>query len=173
MIPEIFKIVDDQVVLNPTILLVPEYRTLWDYCNNLDWFSHLYFSHHPESPFANYSEEKRDEVMDTNYPNVDKFCFEYIVAKELFIEQCNTPCREIYIAAKIAAEQLLTFYKTSTVTDGRDGNMGAYTNFILNSTKIMKAMAATENAYKEELISARGGEEITNDENVDYNDDNF
>lgn len=170
MIQNIFDIDGTDVVLSPNILLIPEYRDLYNEYRDLNYFSHIYFMYHPESPYnsSSYSEQDKENKINEAFPNVDTECPYYVIARDLFVEQSKTPSKVIYEALKIAAQKMSTFFITQQVSDGKDGNIAQFKQFVKEGAAIMKAANQTENAYREEIQSARGNEEITADEDMDY-----
>ena len=174
MIPEIFKVDDNgHVELNPNILLIPTYKALWEYYHSLDIFSYINFMYHPESPYANYTDDEKEDALSEMFPGLDLYTLEYEAARDLFVKQCDTPLRKIYMGAKKATEKTVFFFENQQATGGRDGTIGQFKSFILESKKLMKAMSDTELAYKEELITARGGQAMTDDEEVDYDSNDW
>ena len=61
-IPKIIEIQQDRVVLNETILVIPEFKQLYE-AKGLAPFQYLWAKHDPQSPYQNYDIFEIDEKI--------------------------------------------------------------------------------------------------------------
>jgi hypothetical protein len=69
MIPKFFDIANNRVVLNHNCLSIPELKALVDkYEDPLPAFNYIHYMVDPQSPYANLSDELREETLLKDFP---------------------------------------------------------------------------------------------------------
>lgn len=164
---DIFDIVEKRVIINPNILLIPQFKAIVDKYekNYLDVFCFIYYFCYYKSPFSDYKPEQKEEILMTIYNKDDIFTLEdeeVIEAIKLFNEMQWTPTLELLEAAKCTLFRMADYLRTTTIIDGRDGNLTQ-----INS--LMKQLGATVGSYdqlkeqvekEKEKTTIRGGKTI-------------
>lgn len=128
MIPEIFDIQNEQVVINHNCLSVPELKAVVEkYKDPIPALNFLHHLYSPKGPYCNTPEEEKEEVLIMDFPG--EYTLEddvMIKAKEKLETFLMTPSYRYYLDNKILLEKMGKFARTTAVTSGRDGNLAAF-----------------------------------------------
>lgn len=142
----IFEFNGYEVVLNqPEILLVPEFKALWDEQRNkckedktgkkrlraYKEFTYIYMLHDWQSPYADYIDEKEKldtlmEEYDVTLQDLADPLFQAASAKYQKLQ--STIKVELLLAAKQMACQLIVFFKTVDLMDRADDGKYYFTS---------------------------------------------
>ena len=167
-LPVILVTENNRVVLSKEILLIPEFKSLWENTHDLTPFQYIWAMYDPQSPYFNIKEtEKHDHVV-KDFPEVRKYLDDEDFldmdekAKELF----HSPVREILDGTKHIIEKLSRFYKETEITSGKDGNLAQIKSSIVDLPKIIKAYQDAESEYYKEVEKVRGSSQTAVDEDV-------
>lgn len=158
MIPEIFDIVGDKVVINVNCLLIPELKAVNEaYKDPLPAFSFLHYMFAQKGPYCNTPEEDKEEVILTDFPG------EYTLEDEVIRDAMKklesfmmTPTYRYYLDNKILLEKMGKFARESPITSGRDGNVGALLSQIKSVGKTINEFKQLESIVLRELNEMKG-----------------
>lgn len=150
-IPKIIEIQQGKVVINETILVIPEFKELYT-SKGLLPFQYLWAKHDPQSPYQNYDAFEIDEKIQADIP-------ERIDINDPLFFKANRRCEELYYSAirkilngaKAAVEKVSFHFTTMEVTDGRDGNLTQVVNSIKSLEPLIKGYESAETAYTKEV----------------------
>lgn len=162
---KIFDVENAQVRINENCLLIPELKAIVEaYADPIPALSFVYFMTDPLGPYGNLPEDKREELVYKDYPGKytldDEPLFKAIDKMRLLYETENM---RLLKKARLGLEELGRFLSTSKITDGREGNLQAYTMALSRIGKISMEFADLEKVVKNEL-KARGDTNIGYDE---------
>jgi len=158
MIPDIFDIENEKVVINTNCLLIPELKAVYDfYKDPIPAFSFLHYKFSPKGPYCNTPEEDKDEVLMQDFPG------EYTLEDDVMIEAMTkinsllvTPTYQYYLDNKFLLEKLGTFARTTSITAGRDGNLTALNAQIKSVGKTINEFKQLEKVVLQELAEGKG-----------------
>lgn len=170
-LPKILETEKDKVVINETILSIPEFKELWDTYQELEYFQYLWARFDPESSYFNLEEDERLDKILEDFP-CDLNDFVMIKAMNKCEQLYDSPIRKILDGAKRGVENLAAYLKTAEIEAGRDGNLAQIVTTIKSLPQILKAYQEAENAYKQEVQKSRGNirRAIDEDYDPDYDD---
>lgn len=153
------------IIINEALLVIPEYRQLWDENKDIKVFYYLWAMYDPESPYFNLSDEDRQEGVLKDYP-IQEYMNElsFIQAINKTEQLYFSPIRKILKGTKAAVEKLALFFETEEVTSGRDGSVNSIISGIKTMPQIIKAYLEAENQYKIEVSKSRGNTQFGIDE---------
>lgn len=162
---KLFDISKGKVVMNPTSLWIPEFKSIWDRDKTKDKakavneITYVVFMHSFDSPYQAYSYEerpvklRRDFFDDTWEPDdlIKK-------AEKKFLELQDTPSLKLLRSVKDAIEKIEYYF--------RNASPESATEIIKNAKEmggLVKSLDALEKQVQKEKLesmSARGGQEI-------------
>ena len=153
MIPEIFDIVNGQVVINENILLIPQLKAVHDKYNNpIPALSFLHYKYNPKGPYCNVPEADKDDILIMDFPGEytleDK---EMIKAMEKLASFTMSPTYRYYLDNKILLEKMGKFGRNATVTSGRDGNASVLNSQLSKVGKTISEFKQLEKVVQQEL----------------------
>jgi len=153
MIPEIFDIVNGQVVINENILLIPQHKAVHDKYNNpIPALSFLHYKYNPKGPYCNVPEADKDDILIMDFPGEytleDK---EMIKAMEKLASFTMSPTYRYYLDNKILLEKMGKFGRNATVTSGRDGNASVLNSQLSKVGKTISEFKQLEKVVQQEL----------------------
>lgn len=159
-LPRILEVENNKVVINEVILSIPEFKDLiesLDIDTALMCFQYIWAMYDPQSPYFNFDETEREEMILKDFP-VHKYLndLEMVSAIEKAEKLYNSPVRKILRGTKSAVEKLVEYFDTMTIEAGRDGNITAVKAAIVDMPKMIKAYQEAEQAYKTEVQRNRG-----------------
>lgn len=167
---KIFDIVGGQVVINHNCLSIPELKAIAEeYTDPIPAFNYLHYKYDIESPYANIPEEEKEDVLLNDFPGDYTLEDEVMIAAIQKLEELYvTPTYRYYLDNKILMEKLGTFARTSPVTSGRDGNVGALQSQLKAVGKTILEFKQLEKVVLAELEEtkgrARGGKKLAYDQ---------
>jgi hypothetical protein len=174
----VFDIVSGEIVVDPSRLMIPEFRTLWQRDKTKDKqrvtkeLAYIVFSYDlsADNPYRGYSEYERDIVLkrdlfnDPNWVPDDKITAAIDKFKKL-METTNT---RVLLGAKKAAEELAKWFEQVDFT-----KVDAYGKPVFSATElsrnlkevgsIVKSLAQLEDMVRREQVdktTTRGGTDI-------------
>lgn len=158
MIPDIFDIVGDKVVINVNCLLIPQLKAVHEaYKDPLPAFSFLHFMFAPKGPYCNTPEEDIEEVLLLDFPGEytleDSIMIEAIKKMETFLD---TATYRYYKDNKFLLEKLGKFARETPITAGRDGNITALSSQIRSVGKTITEFKILESTVLKEIAEAKG-----------------
>lgn len=158
MIPDIFDIDKDQVILNVNCLLIPELKDVKEaYTDPMPAFTFLYYLFSPKGPYINTPEEEKEEVLLQDFPGEYTLEDEVMIKAKAKLESfMMTPTLRYYLDNKILLEKLGKFARTSPITTGRDGNIGAMVAQIKSVGKTITEFKQLESVVLKELNEQKG-----------------
>lgn len=153
MIPEIFDILNNQVVINHNCLLIPELKAVHDqYENPIPALSFLYYKFSPKGAYCNIVEEDKDDILLKDFPG------EYTTEDEVMIDAIEklsnlyvTPTYRYYLDNKILLEKLGKFGRETSITAGKEGNINALLTQIKSVGKTINEFNQLEKTARQEL----------------------
>lgn len=150
-IPKIIEIQQGKVVINETILVIPEFKALYEK-SGLPPFQYLWAKHDPQSPYQNYDPFEIDEKIQADIvEHVDINDLLFFKANKRCEELYYSPIRKILLGAKAAIEKVSFYFTAMDITDGRDGNLTQVVNSVKSLDPLIKAYSAAEIAYSKEI----------------------
>lgn len=168
MMPKIFDITNERVIINHNCLSIPELKAILDkYTDPIPAFNFLHFKFDPESAYANLSEEDKDDILLTDFPGEYTLEDEEMIAAITKLEElCVTPTYRYYLDNKILLEKLGKFARETPITTGRDGNLSALGMQVKSVGKTIQEFRQLEKIVIEEIKAgrARGGKKIAYDQ---------
>jgi hypothetical protein len=164
---------NNSVVLDEVILSVPEFRIMWEHCQDLLPFQYIWGLFDPESPYLNFDEMDREEIVLKDFP-IQGYLndLEMINLINKAEKMYNSPERKILKGTKTAIEKLVQYFETMEIESGRDGNLSGVKASIVDMAKMIQSYKQVEQTYKQEVEKNRGGLASAIDDNYDsnYND---
>lgn len=173
MIPRIITVSQNSVIIDESILGIPEFKSLLEYSGRDTLpFMYIWALTDPESPYMNLSELEREEQVLKDVP-VQEYLnsLEFIEALEKADLLYKSPLRKILKGAKTAVENISKFLEETEISDGREGNLTQVVSTIKSLPQILKAYQEAENAYKQEIQRNRGDMKSAIDDNYESNYD--
>jgi hypothetical protein len=153
MIPEIFDIENNHVVINPTCLLIPELKAVTEeYKDPIPALSFLHFRFSPKGAYCNTPEEDKDEILLMDFPG------EYTLEDPVMIAAINklqfltlSPTYRYYLDNKELLEKIGKFGRVTAITAGRDGNINALLSQVRSTGKTISEFKQLEKIVQEEI----------------------
>lgn len=167
-LPKIIELFENKVIVNPTILIVKEFKALYEE-QGLTPFQYLWGKFDPESPYLNYPDFEREEMILKDLPTPHSQTVKFEIAEKKCEELYYSPLRNLLEGAKAGVEKVSNTLKFEDLTTGRDGNFTQITNAIKSLPLLIKSYTEAEIAYKKELQRNRGNVKDAVDE--DFEDD--
>lgn len=171
MVPKIFDIENEKLIINEHILSIPELRAVKEAYDPPE--PALLFLRHlcdPYGPYNQIEENIKEEVLMNDFPGDYSPEDEVMINARKKLESLYvTPTYLYYIRNKKLLETLGKFAEVAEVTLGRDGNYGQLQAQINNVGKSMASFKMLEKIAEEELekTKVRGGGFVSYDEEVD------
>ena len=153
MIPEIFDVEDNHVVITPNCLLIPELKAIVDkYKDPIPALSFLHYLYCPKGPYCNVPEEDKEEILLQDYPGEYTLeDTEMLAAMEKLASFTMSPTYRYYLDNKVLLEKLGKFAREQPVTAGRDGNFAGMQSQIKSVGKTAQEFKQLEKMVREEL----------------------
>jgi hypothetical protein len=165
---KIFDMADNKVVFDSALLMVPEFKKLWDEDKSktkdiaFKQFAYIYFICDSGSPYANFPDEKRKEAVAKDmFKGEVKETPNLHAAMQKFKELAETPTQRLLTSVKKKIDQIATYLDT-TVYD--DDNSSSQLKSIESTSKLVAQLAVLEDAVNKEKATAntkRSGEKRT------------
>lgn len=129
--------------------------------------AYIYYNSYmgPDNPYFNIAEVDREEkIVRDLQPKFDREAPEILYAIDKCREIYSTPTMESYRAIKTMLENLNTYLKTTEVTDGRDGNIGALIRVAKEFKHVRESFKGVyEDVQEENKVLARGKSKLPYD----------
>jgi hypothetical protein len=129
--------------------------------------AYIYYNSYmgPDNPYFNIAEVDREEkIVRDLQPKFDREAPEILYAIDRCREIYSTPTMESYRAIKTMLENLNTYLKTTEVTDGRDGNIGALIRVAKEFKHVRESFKGVyEDVQEENKVLARGKSKLPYD----------
>lgn len=162
----IFDIVNDQVVINENVLLIPCLKKIKDkYEDYIPALTYVYYMTSPSSPYKNIPELEKSEKIHSEYPGdyspLDK---EITEALSWLEEKYLTPTRRFYLSNKAALEKLGQYLDSVILDDSKEtGNIGHVLRMVEKCGKVMEEFKKLEKQNDEEARKTRTKTKIAYD----------
>ena len=169
---DIFTIENESIKLDTSILIVPEFKLLWETYKDLDWFKVMYLLHNSRSPYANMYYDLRKNQVEQEFSNLDLTCPIFELACQKYELLNITPSTRYFNSIKSLIEKLTAYCESVEINDSKDGNLTHILRLLKESKSNLESYKAVENTYIEEQLSARGNAELGQDE-LNYDDENW
>lgn len=171
-LPKILTVDSTGVIIDENVLLIPEFKVLWECHKSTLPFMYLFSMYDPQSPYMNFEEHEREAQVLKDFP-VQKYLqsIEMSEAIDKAERLYYSPLRKILGGAKRAVENISSFLSETEISDGRDGNLSQIVQTIKSLPQILKAYQEAENAYKQELQRNRGDMKSAIDDDYEPNYD--
>jgi hypothetical protein len=122
---KIFELKDNQVVIDPEILTIPEFHTVWEADKTkgkekaFQNFTYIYHTSDYASPYANYPADKREEAVRHDLiPDKKWKPAPYTLAAiDKYRQLSITPMMRLLAAAQAKVDQLADYLEGTGVTD--------------------------------------------------------
>jgi len=165
---KIFNIKDYNIEIEPEVITVSEFKTIWDKDRTKDkstaynTFRWIYYMGDAASPYSNYPETQKLE-----YINLD--CFrdktykptkEVLLALEKYKELSQTPIQRLYNSVKYKIDDISTYLSTTKIDDD---TLSSVLKVIESTSKLVTQMANLQDAVNKEIhtnTKTRGNKEI-------------
>jgi hypothetical protein len=171
MIPKIFDIENNKVIINIDILTIPELKAVYDEYEDETRDNVFHFLRHmcdPYGPYNNLSDEEKEESIIHDFPG------DYSPEDEVIIKAISklksfymSPTYKYYLDNKELLYKLGEFARTATIKDtGKNGNLGELLNMIRTVGKNISEFAILEKAAEKELekMKMKGNRYVAYDE---------
>ena len=129
--------------------------------------AYIYYNSYmgPDNPYFNITELDREEkILRDLQPDFDVESPSILYAVDRCKEMYSTPTMESYKAIKTMLENLNTYLRTTEVTDGRDGNIGALIRVAKEFNHVRESFKGVyEDVQEENKVLARGKSKLPYD----------
>lgn len=154
---KIFDLVDNKVMFDTSLLLVPEFKKIWDKDKSKDkniafrQFSYIYFIVDSASPYANFPLDKRKELV-----GKDMFKGEIDVTPDLelamikYSELSETPSQRLLNSVKHKIDEIADYL---TNTPFNDDNASSQLKSIESTSKLTAQLVILQEAVNKEKSS--------------------
>jgi hypothetical protein len=166
---ELFTVENEKVVPSVALYNIPELKILLDTYPKeaMNMFSYLYYTHYPKSPYANLTDEEREDALDETYGGSWSTEDPYFrIADDLVNRLYTTPTKKFFLNAKMALEKLGDYLANASIVDGKDGNLGHYSMAMTRIGKTMDDFKKLEKMYQDES----GNDGTRGNKSVSYDD---
>jgi hypothetical protein len=169
---KIFDIVSGEIVIDPSRLIIPEFKVLWNRDKTKDKrnvmkeisFITFLFDLSADNPYRGYTEQERDVVLKKdlfNDPNwePDEEVTAAIMKFQKLMETTNV---RVLLGAKQAAEELAQWFRQVKHTDA-EFSVTELSRNLKEVGNIIKSLSQLEDMVRREQIdktATRGGNEI-------------
>jgi len=159
-----FDIQGDKVILNPNILNIPELKAVYEKYG-LIAITFVYYMCHPQSPYKDYDEGIKEEIVFKDYKGSYKPST-LIITKAIakVTEIYTTPKMRFYEGQKAMLDRLSVYLKNSPLDDdNQEGNFDKVIKLFEKGDKILSSFDRAEQAKNDEL-KGRGNTRLSYDE---------
>ena len=150
--------VNDEPVIDPAALLVPEFKAIWDRDKKKgkirarQELAYVYFMADPRSPYADEHYLKKESIIKMDCFNDVNYEIDSIILTALskYKELYETPTMRFLQGIKIQLDNLAEYLKETKPIDGKGGNF----NSILSTITKGKELITTADSL-EELVNKK------------------
>lgn len=170
MIPKIFEIDGDKLIINEEILSIPELSILLqkypkDYINI---FKYIYHLTKLDGAYSEFAEEEREEILKKDYgKNIKMNDADIVNAIQKVKKLYNS--MQLYRAitsAKRVLDNLILSSQAQEISFGKEGNYANLFNFATNIEKSMESLNNLEKMYIELIkqVRIKGNKKLSYDQ---------
>lgn len=162
-----FNIKNTTVIVDPEYLLIPEFKTLWDQDKSKDKakaykeLAYVYFMSDYKSPYNNYLEQERKDIVKKDFMNDEKYQeteqVKAAIAKYESLQE--TPSMRMLKASRKAQEKITKYFETGVC----DIDVRELMMTLASIGKSIESVDKVEEKVKKEITNAekiRGGGQI-------------
>jgi hypothetical protein len=159
-----FDLVNDKVVLNPHVINIPELKEVYTKYG-IPGINYVYYMAHPESPYRNYEEDKKQEEVKKDHKGDYKPDDVEIVRAIIKVTDIySTPKLRYYEGQKVMLDRLAAYLKNTPLDDdNQDGNFDKVIKLFEKGDKILSSFDSAEKA-KEAERKGRGNTKLAYDQ---------
>lgn len=172
---KIFDLVNNNVIVNPEVLLVPQFSTIWskdkskDKSNAFRAFTYVYHMSDWNSPYANFPEKKKEEVVKTDLMGDSEYkpTEEVLEAIKKYKELQETPLQRLLQATKNKVDDIASYLESATIDDDNIKTiMDAFGKISTTIANFDKLQQAVQKEKEQNNVHIRGNKDI----NTDFNE---
>jgi hypothetical protein len=168
---KVFDIVEQRVIINENILLIPTFKKLLTKYKGdaLDVFSFIYYFLDYKSPFFDYNPDAKEETLMKMFNTKGVFTLEdpeIIEAMTLYKQMNITPMIALLDGVNTAVHKMTKYLKNTEITDGKDGNLAQIKSTIKDLGQTIASYDQLKDAVEKEIEKStiRGNKSISNRE---------
>jgi hypothetical protein len=165
---DVFTVENGKVVLNLNCLLVPELKIVSEkYKGDLNPFTFIHYMTHADSPYKEYEEAAKIQLLYKEYPGkykvTDLEIINAIDRLKAFYDS-DTILR-LYNSVKVLADKMAIYAETMIITDSKDdSNVQHGMRLLEKITPIMRQLRDARAIRDEEINKTRGKVELSYDQ---------
>jgi hypothetical protein len=168
MIPKIFDIENNKLVINEHILSIPELKKVYEkYDDPIPALLFLRNMTDPEGPYNQLDEFDKEDAILYDFPGEYTTEDDEIIAALAKLKSLNTSeTYRYYLANKELLDKLSRYATSVDVTDGKNGNLPELIALVKSTGKTIQEYNILKKETERELkkLKARGGEHFSYDE---------
>jgi len=165
---KIFNLANNKVVFDTELLLVPEFKELWEADKSktkdlvFKQFAYIYFIIDSGSPYSNFPVHKRKEFVGNDiFKGEVKETPALKVAMDKYILMSETPTQRLLSSVKGKIDDVANFLKNTDITED---SLGPVLKAIESTSKLVSQLSTLEDAVNKEKstdATKRSGEKRT------------
>ena len=165
---KIFNLANNNIVFDEALLLIPEFEALWKKDTSktkelaFKQFAYIYFIYDSASPYSNFPEHKRIELVSKDMLKGEVKNNEQLkAAVQKFLEMSETPTQRLLASVKSKIDDVAR-YLTDTEIDNK--SLPPILKTIESTSKLVSQLSTLEDAVNKEKASnstRRSGEKRT------------
>jgi hypothetical protein len=165
---KIFNLANNKVVFDTELLLIPEFKALWDADKNktkdlaFKQFAYIYFIIDSGSPYSNFPEHKRKELVGKDiFKGEVKETPALKVAMDKYVQMSESPTQRLLTSVKSKIDDVASFLKNTEITED---SLAPVLKAIESTSKLVSQLATLEDAVNKEKATdatRRAGEKRT------------
>jgi hypothetical protein len=165
---KIFNLANNKVVFDTELLLIPEFKALWDADKNktkdlaFKQFAYIYFIIDSGSPYSNFPEHKRKELVGKDiFKGEVKETPALKAAMDKYVQMSESPTQRLLTSVKSKIDDVASFLKNTEITED---SLAPVLKAIESTSKLVSQLATLEDAVNKEKATdatRRAGEKRT------------
>jgi hypothetical protein len=165
---KIFNLANNKVSFDTSLLLVPEFKTLWEKDKSktkdlaFNQFAYIYFVVDSASPYSNFPEHKRKEIVGKDlFKGQVQENADLKLAMNKYIELSESPTQRLLSSVKGKIDDVAGFLKNTDITED---SLGPVLKAIESTSKLVAQLSTLEDAVNKEKAAdstKRTGEKRT------------
>jgi len=165
---KIFNLANNKVVFDTELLLIPEFKALWDADKNktkdlaFKQFAYIYFIIDSGSPYSNFPEHKRKELVGKDiFKGEVKETPGLKAAMDKYVQMSESPTQRLLTSVKSKIDDVASFLKNTEITED---SLAPVLKAIESTSKLVSQLATLEDAVNKEKATdatRRAGEKRT------------
>ena len=160
---------DDQIVINPEVLEIPEFKALWDRdkskgkANVFKELQYIYYSLDTASPYSDYPEEHKITLICKDVFKQEDYTPDTLVilASNKFVLLSETPTQRLFLVVKEKINSLSEYLKNAPVNED---TVESVLKVIESTSKLIGQLSTLQQAVDKETEDSkqkvRGGKKI-------------